>query len=407
MDWEVKKINDFAEFVGSGVTPKGGQSVYKTKGIPFVRSQNVYPDGLRLDNVAYIDEKQNDKMKRTEFKENDILLNITGASIGRCTYVPEGFGRGNVNQHVCIIRTNKTVSLKYISLYINSPFVQKQIEALNTGSSREGLNFQQVRRLNICLPKMDEQVAIENIIITIDVQIERTESLIEKTKELKKGLMQRLLTKGIGHTEFKETEVGIIPKAWRVNRIIDVADTASGGTPSRSKKEYYENGIIPWVKTGELGKKYIYDTEEKITQEAIKKSSAKLIPINSVLIAMYGATIGKTSITKNVVSTNQASCAVICKLSQLDYEYLYYISSFYKEKLIELGAGGAQPNISQQLIKEFKIPVPNIKEQKNISDILSTFDRKIEQYEIEKQKYQQLKQGLTQKLLIGKIRVKV
>src|SRR5690606_38110677 len=137
------------------------------------------------------------------------------------------------------------------------------------------------------------------------------------------------------------TETVLVPNDWESNPIKNISRTTSGGTPLRSNQEYYENGTIPWLKTGELKRKFIYDAEEKITEKAIKETSAKIIPRNAVIIAMYGATIGKLSITKSEVATNQACCAIIPEQEVFDYEYLYYALLFNKERLISLGAGGA------------------------------------------------------------------
>lgn len=193
-EWEVKVLGELAQFIGSGVTPKGGENVYKDSGIPFIRSQNVYPNRLILENVAFIDEVQHEKMKRTEVVERDVLLNITGASIGRCTDVPVGFNKGNVNQHVCIIRLNEYANERFISTTINSPLVKKQIDSFNGGSSREGLNFQQVRAIKIGVPKIKEQLIIATIISEVDNKIEEYENKRQKLEELKKGLMQQMLT---------------------------------------------------------------------------------------------------------------------------------------------------------------------------------------------------------------------
>jgi len=103
--WTWTTISELETFIGSGITPKDGRKVYVHEGVPFVRSQNVHPDGLHLENIAYVTSRIHDEMKRTKVHPNDVLLNITGASIGRSTYIPERFGEGNVNQHVCIIRT--------------------------------------------------------------------------------------------------------------------------------------------------------------------------------------------------------------------------------------------------------------------------------------------------------------
>jgi type I restriction enzyme S subunit len=189
---------------------------------------------------------------------------------------------------------------------------------------------------------------------------------------------------------------------WKKVSIQDVAETQSGGTPNRSRSEYY-NGTIPWLKTGELGSKYVHDTEEKISELAIKETSAKLIPENSVIVAMYGATIGKLSINKKEMASNQACCAIIPK-KELYYEFLYYTLEFRKNDLIKMGSGAAQPNISQEIIRNYVIHVPEFKEQQKIADILSTWDKAIELKEklIEQKKEQ--KKGLMQNLLTGKIR---
>jgi type I restriction enzyme, S subunit len=162
-------------------------------------------------------------------------------------------------------------------------------------------------------------------------------------------------------------------KRKRLN-LSDVAFWGSGGTPSRKRKDYFL-GDIPWIKTGELGKKFIYDTEEKITKEAINNSSAKIFPSGSVAIAMYGATIGKTSILKLNAATNQA-CAVAQPYDFCNSEFLYYFLVANQDKFVAMGTGGAQPNISQTLIKQYTIDLPPLLEQKRIvAKIESLFSR--------------------------------
>ncbi|MBE2905298.1 hypothetical protein HPJ93_06830 [Anoxybacillus flavithermus] len=263
-----------------------------------------------------------------------------------------------------------------------------------------------LKKIEVELPPLSEQRKIAAILSSVDEAIEKTEAIIEQTEKVKKGLMQQLLTKGIGHTKFKKTEIGEIPEEWEVLEVADVAKTTSGGTPSRNNPEYF-NGSIPWIKTGELKEKYIYDTEEKITEEAVKNSSAKLVPKNSVIVAMYGATIGNVSINKIDATTNQACCVVIPQKERLNDEFLYYLLAFWKEKLIKLGAGGAQPNISQQIIKNLLIPMPSLKEQMEIANILAILDKKIQNEKKKFDSLSNLKKGLMQALLTGKVRVKV
>jgi len=163
---------------------------------------------------------------------------------------------------------------------------------------------------------------------------------------------------------------------WAWTRLDAVAKWGSGGTPSRKNPGFYI-GDIPWIKTGELNNDYIYDTEEKISLEAIQKSSAKIFPINTVVIAMYGATIGKTAILGVEATTNQA-CACGFANSALFFKYLFYYLLSQKDAFIKKGKGGAQPNISQEVIKQHEIPLAPIAEQQRIVAVIESLFEKLD-----------------------------
>jgi type I restriction enzyme S subunit len=158
--WKTKRIKDITLKIGSGITPDGGASGYLDYGIPLIRSQNVHFDGLHLDDVAYISKDTHAAMSNSRIKPRDILLNITGASIGRCTYVPDEFGEGNVNQHVCIIRVNQHTNHRYLCNFLASPFGQSQIFSSFTGASRQGLGQKDLGNFVIPLPPINDQSQI-------------------------------------------------------------------------------------------------------------------------------------------------------------------------------------------------------------------------------------------------------
>ena len=168
-----------------------------------------------------------------------------------------------------------------------------------------------------------------------------------------------------------------VPENWVWVRLESVASWGSGGTPSRKHEEYY-NGDILWIKTGELNNGWIYDTEEKITDEGLKKSSAKLFLPYSVLIAMYGATIGKVAILGVPATTNQACACAVCNQSLL-YMYLFYYCISQKNVFIEKGKGGAQPNISQIILKQHPIPLPPLSEQQRIVERIEELFAKLDE----------------------------
>lgn len=169
-----------------------------------------------------------------------------------------------------------------------------------------------------------------------------------------------------------------LPQGWVNTKLENIAKWGSGGTPSRKNPKFFE-GEIPWVKTGDLGSKFLISVDEYINEEAIKNSSAKIFPSGSVALAMYGATIGKTSILTINAATNQA-CAVgqpIDNITTTDYLYLLILNE--KDNFISLGKGGAQPNISQTIIKAFEISLPPLAEQKEIVRVVESHLKLVDQ----------------------------
>ena len=177
--WVWCRLERVTSKIGSGSTPKGGKEVYVDQGIPFFRSQNIYEGGLVLDDVAYISLEVHTKMIGTQVLASDVLLNITGGSIGRSTLVPKDFGDGNVSQHVCIIRPI-AFSSPYLHKLVLSPYVQNEIYGSTTGAGREGLPKYNLEKFAIPLPPLAEQQAI----------VEKVESLLAKVSQLEQGVEQ-------------------------------------------------------------------------------------------------------------------------------------------------------------------------------------------------------------------------
>lgn len=190
-EWEEIKLGDIASKVGSGSTPRGGAEAYTEDGIIFIRSQNVNNNQLLLDDVVYIPEQTHKKMSGSKVVANDILLNITGASIGRSCVVPMNFTEANVNQHVCIIRTPND-NPRFIQSFLASKDGQNLIDSHQTGSGREGLNFQSIRSFTLNRPCLEEQTQIANFLSAIDQKIEVVVKQIEQAKQWKKGLLQQM-----------------------------------------------------------------------------------------------------------------------------------------------------------------------------------------------------------------------
>ena len=196
--YSIIKLKFLTSKIGSGKTPKGGSEIYVSEGIPLLRSQNIHFDSIRLDDVVYITEEINQTMLSTVVKNKDILFNITGASIGRCNYI-EDINIANVNQHVCIIRPNKKIFYKYLNYFLQSDCGQNQVFLNQNGTSREGLNFEDLSNFYIILPKdIKEQKTVvsylEKEIIKIYTTINKVKENIRLLEEYKTSLIHHVVT---------------------------------------------------------------------------------------------------------------------------------------------------------------------------------------------------------------------
>jgi len=217
------------------------------------------------------------------------------------------------------------------------------------------------------LNKIILDLAIRGKLVEQNPEDEPASELLKRIKEEKERLIkEKVIKKEKELLKIEEDEIPFeIPESWEWVRLGEIGIWGSGATPSRSKLEYYQNGDIPWLKTGELNDSYIYNSEEKITKLALEKTSLRLCKAKDVLIAMYGATIGKLGILEIEATTNQACCA--CTVYQgIYYKFLFYFLMARRESFKSQGAGGAQPNISKEKIINSLFTLPSLAEQKRI-----------------------------------------
>jgi type I restriction enzyme S subunit len=224
--WTAKRVKDIIVKIGSGVTPTGGSEIYPITGIPFLRSQNVYDEGLEFDGVVFITEEINKKMKSSQIKPNDILLNITGASIGRTCIVPDSLKKANINQHIAFIRLKNKANIDFFSLYLKSHFLKEYISSQQNGASKEAFNLAQIAVIPILDFENNYSRLIFNFLDKKTSQVERKIQLLQEKKEnyeeLKKSLINETVCRGlIKDVELKDSGIewiGKIPKQWHIER---------------------------------------------------------------------------------------------------------------------------------------------------------------------------------------------
>ena len=309
------------------------------------------------------------------FNENLILIGEDGArweAGDNSAYKISG--KTWVNNHAHVFRPHRNIVMDdWIVYFLNISDLSEYI----TGTTVKKLNQEKLRSIEIPLPPIEEQKKI----------VARLEKLLARVKEAKRlraeadAATETLLSAEL-HTIFEEGKA----KGWEYRNIGDkkIMMMTSGGTPSRSNHSFY-GGDIPWLKSGELNDNgAIADSEEHITEEAIKKSSAKVFPEKTVLLAMYGATAGKLGILSRPAATNQAVVGMTCDEKYLHYRFLFYVLTDIRNQIVAQAWGGAQPNLSQTIIKTFQIPLPPLAEQKKIVarlDILSEQIRRLREYQ--------------------------
>lgn len=411
------RIKDLATKVGSGVTPKGGASVYQDDGIPLFRSQNVTNDGFLLDDIAYISEEIHKSMIGTRLMPNDVLLNITGASIGRCYYLPKNFKEGNVNQHVCIIRPKVNVVIPAFLYYsLISAVGQQMIDVCQTGANREGLTKEDICNFEFDIPSLADQQRMVTYLDTKLSEIDHQVSLLTSKRDaylrLKKSIINHAVTRGLNpNVKMKDSGIewiGEVPEHWKVKRMKELSAIGSGTTPKSGEDKYYENGIHPWLNTSDVQDCVINEAKFSITDKALNDYSVlKYYPIGTILIAMYGGgTIGNVALMNISATINQACCAIVSNEKLLFPKYLFCYLKCHKKKIISLGFGGTQVNLSQAIIAQLPVVLPPLPEQRAIATYLDDKCAKIDTIvsNLDKQisRYGDLKRSLIDEVITGK-----
>ena len=392
-DWEASKLGDVTSKIGSGSTPRGGEKVYTSDGILFIRSQNVKRNILDLTDSTFIPEEVHFQMSGSEVKSNDVLLNITGASIGRSCVVPSSVITGNVNQHVCIVRTGRHLESNFLQPFLASHRGQKLIYQGQTGSGREGLNFQSIRSFKLNLPAKLEQQKIATFLTAVDTKIEQLSKKQELLGEYKKGLMQQIFSQAI---RFKADDGSEFPD-WEEKRLEDVAEIVGGGTPPTAVEKYW-GGDIQWFTPTEIKSKYIVNSKRTITQVGLDTSSARLLPKGTLLFSSR-ATVGEIGIAVQECTTNQGfQSFIVNKNNEPEFLYNWIIKN--KKEFIRRASGSTFLEIGKSEIKKIKLNIPLLSEQTKIASFLSSIDTKIEQVSKQLDESKQFKKALLQQMFV-------
>ena len=281
------------------------------------------------------------------------------------------------------------------------------LSGYDTGASIPSMTQKTYNGIKVMLPSLPAQHRIASILSAYDNLIENNNRRIRLLEQMAENLYKEWFVRFRfpGH-EKAEFENGL-PKGWKREKIGKVYNTCSGGTPSRVNEDFYNNGSIPWVKTGELQDCLIHDAEEFITEDALKRSSAKLLPNHSLLMAMYGVNIGKLGILRKEMTCNQAVCAFLPKTADQTFYYLYFYLKGIRNYLLSISFGAAQQNLSQALIKNVRIMIPHNDTLQKFENKVSCYFDQISIYQRQNEQLARQRDLLLPRLMSGKLEVNI
>ncbi|MCK8519066.1 restriction endonuclease subunit S [Methanoculleus sp. 7T] len=391
-DWDLDQLGNLTNRVGSGITPTGGEKVYTKEGRPFIRSQNVGWGELQLSDLAFITDEIHKTFATSEIEEGDVLLNITGASIGRSAVADPRIAGGNVNQHVCEIRTERQkLEPKYLNYYLLSVSGQGQIDSFQAGGNRQGLNYNQIRSFTIPLPPLPEQRAIAAALSDADGLIGALDALIEKKRAIKQAAMQQLLT--------GKNRLPGFSGEWETKRLGEVA--------SIRNQKILPSNVDPDMLCVELehigqgnGQLLAISTAQNSTSSKYRFFTGDVLfgRLRSYLRKFWHA-------DRDGICTTEIWPLVV-DASQVDSGFLYTIVQ--SDRFVEAASisyGTHMPRADWSVMKNFEVCLPSLPEQTAIAAVLSDMDAEIAALERRREKAEQIKQGMMQQLLTGRIRL--
>ena len=417
-NWNIQKLEELANVTGGKRLPKGSSLSEINNGHPYIRVSDMNDKGIQLDSMLYVPDDVVEQISRYRVDKDDLYISVAG-TLGLVGKVPDELNGANLTENADRI-SNIRCNTDFLLYCLKSDFIKKIINSEMTTNAQPKLALTRIKQFPIPVPPLKEQQKIAEILSSVDAAIEKTEQVIAKTEEVKKGLMQQLLTKGIGHTEFKQTEIGEIPVEWELIKIqklldlgiLDSIQDGNHGEKHPKSSDYCDEGI-PFIMANDL----INGDIDFAKCKKIPKSIADNLRIgfsreNDILLT-HKATIGKVAIVPNikdyVMLTPQVTYYRIKKQENLIPSFLkyYFESSKFQKELEVMSKQSTRSYIGITNQKKLSILLPSIEEQTSIVEILDTIVLKQKKEENKLQQLKIIKNGLMQQLLTGQVRIKI
>lgn len=429
-NWPTVKLGDYCTKIGSGATPKGGNSVYLDCGdISLIRSQNVYNYGFKSDGLVYITPEAAQKLKNVIIEPNDVLINITGDSVARVCLAPNEHLPARVNQHVAILRADPDeFDYRYLRYFLTSTKMQNYLLTIaSTGGTRNALTKSMLESLEISKPPLDVQKRIGDVLENFENKIQlnsRINQTLEKVAQVifkswfidfdpvkakingKRPEGMDNVTASLFPEKLVESELGLIPEKWEVLPSEKVATVAIGKTPPRKEPQWFSenNEDVTWISIRDMGNAgtYALDSSEYLTQKAVDKFHVKVIPDNTLILS-FKLTVGRVAITHGKMTTNEAIAHYkLNKGAPVSTNYLYsYMKQFNFDSLGSTSS--IAKAVNSKIIKALPVIVPSPGVIECFDKLVQPLFGKIKANQLENHNLEKLRDILLPKLLSGEI----
>lgn len=429
-DWNVASLKQVTSKIGSGATPRGGAKVYRSNGISLIRSQNVHDHKFTLEGLAFIGEVEASKLNNVIVESGDVLLNITGDSIARCCLVPDWCLPARVNQHVAILRPTKELNSIYLQKYLTLPQVKEYMLGHDAGGTRRALTKGNIENFLIPLPPLYEQKAIAHILGTLDDKIELNRKMNRTLEAIARAIFKSWFvdfdpvkaksegrqpvgmdadTAALFPDSFEPSELGDIPKGWRVIEADKVSEIGIGKTPPRKEKQWFSKNPsdVRWMSIKDLGASqlFISSSSEFLTREAVDKFNIRIIPNNTVVVS-FKLTVGRVAITDGEMLSNEAIAHFkLVDPALVSEKYLYfYLKGFNYESLGSTSSIATA--INSKIIKKLLVIIPPKPIIECYDHLVQNIFEHIKLIQSQSRYLATIRDTLLPKLMSGEIRVK-
>jgi len=402
-EWEVVSFEDVVEINKESRDPN--REIPKDRFL-YIDIESVEGETGIIKTVKEILGKDAPSRAKRVIHQDDVIMSTVRPYLKAFALVPENYNGQICSTGFAVLSSKNSIFPRYLFYTLFTKTVIDQCNKMMMGGQYPALNQSQVAKIEIPLPPLPEQKKIAEVLGTVDKALEKVNEVIEKTQRLKRGLMQRLLTEGIGHSEFKETEIGRIPKEWEIIKLGDISlDLIGGGTPSTSKPTYWD-GDIAWMTSAHINGREISSGQRYITKEGLENSATNLIPKGNLLIASRVG-IGKVAINKIDIAISQDLTGVVINKEKAIPDFLYWIFVNNEKKLKSLAQGSTIKGVLREDLGNLNLPIPPMAEQRKIAEVLGAVDERLNMLRKRKERLERIKKGLMEELLTGKRRVKI